>query len=265
MPDPVSTEAFLIEGSKFNREIRKLTGSENVTFDAVIEAIVFSDEPAPAGSETVTISEKDASDYSVTAWFDHSTGSVYISTEAEKVYWHRDSSSMFKNMLALKQIDLQKANTSRVTNMAMLFDACESLEELDLSTFDTSSVANMNDMFRFCEGLKKLDLSGFDTSSVTSMMGMFEHCASLQEINLSGFDTSSVVNMSYMFSSCRSLTELDLSSFDTSAVNNMSGMFDGAKSFSYFPKSWVVPAEHENMFNGTQVEEIAGKSPLRTK
>ena len=247
MPDPVSTEAFLIEGSKFNREIRKLTGSENVTFDAVIEAIVFSDEPAPAGSETVTISEKDASDYSVTAWFDHSTGSVYISTEADKVYWHRDSSSMFKNMLALKQIDLQKANTSRVTNMAMLFDACESLEELDLSTFDTSSVANMNDMFRFCEGLKKLDLSGFDTSSVTSMMGMFEHCASLQEINLSGFDTSSVVNMSYMFSSCRSLTELDLSSFDTSAVNNMSGMFDGDSSLQRLDISGFTTTDATNL------------------
>ena len=248
-PAPTSTpEAFLMEGSRFNRELRRLTGSASLTDgDTVIEEIVFTDKSAPAGSETITVSDKNASGDPLVAWFDKLTGSVYISTEADKVYWHRDSSSMFKNMLALKQIDLQKANTSRVTNMAMLFDACESLEELDLSTFDTSSVANMNDMFRFCEGLKKLDLSGFDTSSVTSMMGMFEHCASLQEINLSGFDTSSVVNMSYMFSSCRSLTELDLSSFDTSAVNNMSGMFDGDSSLQRLDISGFTTTDATNL------------------
>ena len=208
MPTSASSEAFLMEGSRFNRELRRLTGSASLTDgDTVIEEIVFTDKSAPAGSETITVSDKNASGDPLVAWFDKLTGSVYISTEADKVYWHRDSSSMFKDLQALKHIDLQKADTSQVTNMAMLFDSCTSLTELDLSNFDTSSVVNMNNMFQFCRTLKELDLSGFDTSSVRSMNAMFRGDFSLQMLDLSGFTTTATTSLNYMFTGCDKLTE----------------------------------------------------------
>jgi surface protein len=44
------------------------------------------------------------------------------------------------------------------------------------SNFDTSSVTNMAYMFQYCESLISLDLSNFNTISVTNMELMFYSC-----------------------------------------------------------------------------------------
>ena len=126
----------------------------------------------------------------------------------------------------IKSFDLSSFDTSKVTDMHLMFEACSSLETLDLSSFDTSKVTNMSFMFGGCGSLETLDLSSFDTSKVTGMGGMFYNCRSLETLDLSGFDTSKVTDMRSMFEGCSSLETLDLSGFDTSNVTDMSLMFE---------------------------------------
>ena len=129
-------------------------------------------------------------------------------------------------------IDLSNADTSNVTNMSFMFNACYNLTSLNLSGFDTSNVTNMGWMFQGCNNLTSLDLSSFDTSNVTNMSGMFIECETLTALDLSCFNTSNVTYMDGMFGSCSSVTSLDLSNFDTSSVSSMSSMFGGCESLA---------------------------------
>ena len=124
--------------------------------------------------------------------------------------------------------NLNKLNTSKVTDMRCMFDDCYRLTSVgDLSGWDTSSVTNMRKMFAGDFELTSVgDLSGWDTSSVTDMSFVFGSCGKLVSIgNISGWNTSRVKSMTYMFNGCSSLTSLDLSGWNTSGVTNMSYMF----------------------------------------
>ena len=123
-------------------------------------------------------------------------------------------------------------NTSRVTDMSYMFDACSALTSLDVSGFDTSSATDMSYMFSGCSKLTSLDVSGFDTSKVADMRGTFYDCTQLKSLDVSGFDTSRVTDMGYMFFDCSALTSLDVSGFDTSRVTNMVGMFGWCKALT---------------------------------
>ena len=142
---------------------------------------------------------------------------------------YTESRSWFASFPRLKSIDFSGVDTSKVKNMACMFDRCKSLESLDLSGLDTSRVTYMRGMFYGCESLESLDLSGLDTSRVTDMGSMFDGCESLESVNLSGFDTSNVTNLTAMFFECESLESLDLSGFDTSQVTFMGKMFFGCE------------------------------------
>ncbi len=133
---------------------------------------------------------------------------------------------MFRDLTNLKTIkNLDKINTSHVTNMSTMFYNCNSLTKLDVSNFDTSKVKDMSSMFFNCKALTELDVSNFDTSKVKDMSSMFYNCQSLNELDVSNFKTSNVTNMSSMFSNCQSLTELDVSNFNTGKVTSMFYMF----------------------------------------
>ena len=115
---------------------------------------------------------------------------------------------------------------SEIKNMNSMFYNCSSLKELDLSKFNTDKVTDMSYMFNDCVNLLSLDLSNFNTVNVKDMFGMFYNCRSLTILDLSKFNTSNVTDMSYMFNNCSSLNNLDLSKFNTTNVTDMSYMFD---------------------------------------
>ena len=142
-----------------------------------------------------------------------------------------DMADMFEGCYSLLELDVSGFDTSNVTNMASMFSGCNSLKELDVSGFDTSNVTNMSYMFS-SSSLANLDLSNFDTSNVTDMSGMFNSCSSLTNLDLSGFDTSNVTAMWAVFDGCRNLTNLNLSSFDTSNVTTMYSMFCGCSNLT---------------------------------
>ena len=132
---------------------------------------------------------------------------------------------MFYNLDNIKEIDLSKFDSSKVTEMVGIFYGCTSLISLNLDNFKTSSVTNMGSMFYFCIKLTSLNLNSFDTSSVTNMAQLFTSCNSLTSLNLESFDTSSVEMMTVMFSNCTSLKFLNLNNFNTTSVKSFHGIF----------------------------------------
>ena len=151
--------------------------------------------------------------------------------ESVKSYRPKSLYAWFNGMDRLTSITgLQHLNTSRVTNMSLLFAYCRRLKSLDLSSFDTHNVGNMQGMFMQCESLQSLDLSTFDTSEVIFMNGMFDHCTSLQSLDLTSFNTEMVTDMTDMFYYCSSLKTLNLRSFRVMSVTSMFQMFAYCKS-----------------------------------
>ena len=240
-------EAILLPGELFNRKIKNLINSADVT------KITFEKGKAPDNAE---ILDKNGL---VKAYIEGNVLKISADISSDKaIYANPDSSKMFSNLEKVTEIDLSNLNTSKVTNMNQMFNSCYALKELNISNldtskvtdmskmffecssltklnfgnnFDTSKVTNMSNMFIYCKSLQGLDLSSFDTSEVTNMDEMFHNCKSLKEVTFGDeFNTSKVKNMGYMFLNCSSLQGLDLSSFDTSNVTNMSSMFNGCGS-----------------------------------
>ena len=83
-------------------------------------------------------------------------------------------------------------NTSNVSNMSYMFNACRSLTSLDLSSFNTSACTNMNGMFSGCSGLTELDLSGWDMTNVTNYDDMFNNCISLTSITMNNCNCETI-------------------------------------------------------------------------
>ena len=132
---------------------------------------------------------------------------------------------MFMNSNKLTELNLNKWNTSNITNMTGVFAGCSSLEKVDLSSWDTSKVTLMVEMFYHCTNLKQLDLNNFNTKLVTNMQSMFGYCTNLEKIDLSSFDTTNVTNMGGMFRNLRNLEILNLNSFYTANVTTFNAMF----------------------------------------
>ena len=150
---------------------------------------------------------------------------IRADSSSGKIFLPENSHNFFAEFENLEKIDLDKFDTSRVTDMSYVFSKCSSLESLDLRGLNTSNVTNMEGLFYECGSLKSLDLRGLDTSGVTSMVDMFGGCSSLGSLDISGFDTSRVKDMEGMFLRCNSLKNLDLSGFNTAHVEDMHEMF----------------------------------------
>ena len=159
----------------------------------------------------------------------------YLSNVKEIAFDNFDTSqvtnmgSMFEACKSLTSLDVSKFGTSQVTDMSYMFGEGEALETLDVSKLNTNQVINMDGMFHHCKNLISLDVSEFDTSHVTDMSGMFNHCENLTSLDVSKFDTSQVKSMRWMFGNCESLTNLDVRKFDTSQVTNMKAMFQACR------------------------------------
>ena len=70
-------------------------------------------------------------------------------------------------------------------NSANAFSGFTSLTAFtDLNKLDTSAVTNMQSVFKGCSALTSLDLSSFNTGAVTTMTGAFTSCNKLQTVTL---------------------------------------------------------------------------------
>ena len=127
---------------------------------------------------------------------------------------------MFEDCSNLQYIKFNNNIESKliINDMSSMFKNCISLKTLDLSNLDVSHVTSFMNAFINCSSLVSLNFNGLNTSSVSIFMGMFYNCKSLISLDLSKFDTSNALLMNLMFFNCNSLSSLNLSSFNTSKV-----------------------------------------------
>ena len=224
----------LTTGIKFNNAVPSSTTS-----------IIFTNEVAPSDTSVTDLSL--AQDNGIVGWSDGNKYYVSSQRSNKKIIFNPYSKTMFANKFYLSSITFNNIDTSKVTNMASMFDSCRNLTTLDLSNFDTSNVTYMYYMFFKCSKLTLLDLSNFDTSNVTDMGNMFDSCSSLTTLDVSSFDTSKVMDMSSMFDSCSKLSTLDLSNFDTSKVTSMHSMLDSCSNLTTLDLSNFDTSKVTNM------------------
>ena len=215
-------------------ERRSWYKSTKVTDKRLFKTIAIINSGKPSGTIVEQWNADVDNSGSIKAYITGSSGSYTLTIAGDgsgSIMANPDSNYAFSNTGVIRFSNVTSftgtklLNTSRVTDMSYMFDACSALTSLDVSGFDTSSATDMSYMFSGCSKLTSLDVSGFDTSKVADMRGTFYDCTQLKSLDVSGFDTSSVTNMSYMFDLCKALTSLDLSGFDTSKVTTMNNMF----------------------------------------
>ena len=85
-----------------------------------------------------------------------------IDTSLIRSMYRLFSDNICKN---IKILDLSTWNTSKVTNMAYMFENLNTQKIKFSKKFDTSNVINMSNMFAYC-GFTDIDLSMFNTSKV---------------------------------------------------------------------------------------------------
>ena len=137
----------------------------------------------------------------------------------------KDSSALFINFYNIKKfVGLSNLDTSQVTDMDNMFDACR-VKELDLSNWDTSKVTDMNSMFATCINLEKVNVKSFNTKNVTNMICMFFGCKKLRKIDLSSFETPNVTNAYMMFGDDH-IDYLDMRNFGTPKNSQINQIFD---------------------------------------
>ena len=138
--------------------------------------------------------------------------------------------TLFQGCNSLEYIDFSNFDSSSASEMGLMFEKCSSLEYVDLSSFNTPLLFSMGSMFAECSSLKSIDLSNFDTSNLYFVDGLFYECTSLKSINIPNFLFSFVSSLSSMFSGCEYLESIDLSNIDTSLITCMEQMFRGCSS-----------------------------------
>lgn len=148
----------------------------------------------------------------VTATYTDFDISTYSSSEPP--LWYLDMSSF-----QLKTIIVEDENIKPVST-AWWFDGCGSVTIADLNKLDTSKVTDMSDMFNGCGNLTSLDISSWDTSKVTDMSGMFNGCSSLATVYVGDkWSIAAIVNSDIMFTDCTSIKGQSGTTYNSSEVN----------------------------------------------
>ena len=164
---------------------------------------------------------------------------------------------------------LEYLNTSEVTSMAWMFEACMNLTSLDLTHFDTSNVTDMSNMFAGAVGMTTLDLSSFNTTKVTSTQYMFAGSESptyggpnkLKTIYVGdNWVTANVTLSDRMFECCPNLVGGNGTKFSADHIDKSYACIDAPGTPGYLSKkgqttttTWTVTST-DNIPAGTKYE-----------
>ena len=95
--------------------------------------------------------------------------------------------------------DFNDIDTSKITDMSMLFTFSRPKFNGDISEWDVSNVEDMR--FMFCDTKFNQDISNWDVSSCENMYNMFYGCNNFN-YDLNNWDVSKVKDMGYMLDFC---------------------------------------------------------------
>lgn len=243
--NPYELAAHLVNGLDFNTMVKSVSsGGTN------IKQFARSATPPAAGVDVREVSNPDKSDCDIKIWYQADTFTLYYYTEADKIYFHEDSSRAFKNLSGLQVLNLNDFDASYTKNMTEMFSGLEKVYNIDTSGLNAKSVTNMAGIFGYNARTSHISFNGFNTENVTDMSRMFEGCTDLTSVDFSNINTKNVTTMRYMFRRATKLGAIILEKFDTSNVVDMYGMFSN------------MTALHQivglNKFNTEKVENMDG-------
>ena len=201
--------------------------------------LVFQWNDKPAAGRTVVktyitdragYSDNRAAQNNFRAWYNEAA-QINTVTFAKRIQ-PDDIAQWFQDCYNLTTVNnLEKLDTSLVTDMSNLFAGCASLTEVNLRTFQTANVTNLESMFEGCESIRSLDLRSFDTANVKYMESMFSGCEELTTILVSkDFVTGSVTDGDYMFEDCWKLVGGSGTKFDENYTDVSYAHVDGGTS-----------------------------------
>lgn len=218
--NPYELAAHLVNGLDFNTMVKSVSsGGTN------IKQFARSATPPAAGVDSREVSNPDKSDCDIKIWYQADTFTLYYYTEADKIYFHEDSSRAFKNLSGLQVLNLNDFDASYTKNMTEMFSGLEKVYNIDTSGLNAKSVTNMAGIFGYNARTSHISFNGFNTENVTDMSRMFEGCTDLTSVDFSNINTKNVTTMRYMFRRATKLGAIILEKFDTSNVVDMYGMF----------------------------------------
>jgi surface protein len=238
--------ALLDYGTTFNNKIKNLLSSSNSAtgLSEQIERIVYSEQP-PSNEiiDTNGIVSLSYSPRKVYVWFD--SGTIYYYSEADTIYMHEYSGSMFSYLSYLSEVDLQHLNSSKVKEISYLFQqTAKEVENVDydLSSMDISNVTNIMGAFNYFgynSKSIKLNLTGLDTSNVEQLNGLFYYAGTaatnVELIGLSSWDVSKVKNASNAFYAAfkkASNSKIEIKNWKLKSATNVDDMFAYFGSYS---------------------------------
>jgi hypothetical protein len=137
-------------------------------------------------------------------------------------------------------------DTSKVTNMASLFEGKNGDFNGDLSDWDVSQVTSMYHMFYQLPHFNS-DLSNWDVSNCENFMGMFNFNAAFNR-DLSNWKTTKAKTMQGMFKNAKNFNQ-DISNWDVSNCETFVSMFEGADQFNQPIGKWNTGS---SKFDGMQ-------------
>ena len=243
--NPYELAAHLVSGLDFNTMVKAVSSG-----GASIRQFVRSATPPAAGVDVREVSNPDKSDCEIKIWYKPDVFTLYYYTEADKIYFHEDSSRAFKNLSGLQVLDLSSFDASYTKDMTEMFSGLEKVYNIDTSGLNAKSVTNMAGIFGYNARTSHISFNGFNTENVTDMSRMFEGCTDLASVDFSNINTKNVTTMRYMFRRATKLGALILEKFDTSNVVDMYGMFSNATALHH-----IVGL---NKFNTEKVENMDG-------
>lgn len=243
--NPYELAAHLVNGRDFNTMVRAVSSG-----GASIKQFVRSATPPAASVDAREVSNPDKSDCGIKIWYKPDTFTLYYYTEADKIYFHEDSSGAFKNLSGLQVLNLNDFDASYAKDMSEMFYGLEKIYNLDTSGINAKSVTNMAGIFGNNTRVFHISFNGFNTENVTDMSNMFENCIDLRSVDFSNINTKNVTTMRYMFKGATKIEALNLEKFDTSNVVDMYGMFSNATA--------LYQIVGMNKFNTEKVENMEG-------
>lgn len=133
-------------------------------------------------------------------------------------------SGMFQSQSFIENIyGLEILDTSNVTDMNYMFAFLFSIKSINLSKINTSKVTNMAGMFNgFANGGTVISTGGQEYNNVSGTQAL----GTIKNLSLTNFNTGNVTNMSMMFANMYIVESIDISSFNTPKVTTMAGMFE---------------------------------------
>lgn len=288
----------LRSGIELNVMMKQLSNSGTSTnsFNTTVQAIkIATNAEYEAKESSLTANnEIQASGKKAYMWYEDSNNTIYIYSDAGKIYAPSDLGSFAKRMTNLVDISgMAVFDTTYVTTIDRMFQDSVNIADLSpLTNWNTSNVRNMDfafggntstvDSVTYCQSggqstqMQVTDLTplaNWDVSNVTSMSQMFKCAIGLSSLApLANWNVKNVTVMRLMFANTSVSTIVPIEDWSVVRVTDFSNMFAKTSITDYdqeftmrSPGSIVSAGSNDGGSYATSTAAIETPDPVTTK